>query len=314
VKWDLVGQAAGGAGGDPDLGYTIGKPIIARLNSGDWAAVFGNGYLSSNGCAVLYIVNLNGGAVTKIGTAGTTGAACTTANGLGPVTLSDVDGNMTTDFVYAGDALGQLWKFDLRMASPGSWAPAFGYNNPLFTASPSGTSCASAPATCQPITSAPAIGPALKGLTGTMVYFGTGRLFAVGDSTTTSTQSFYGVLDQGGTTPISGGQGALVAETITESGNTRTVSQNAVAPPKLGWFMNLPTSGERVTFSPLLVDNFVLFGTVIPNTDTCLGNGSGWIMAVSATSNTVGGSQGTGTYSHAVTPLKGRISWHELVR
>ena len=354
VMWDLVGQPASGANGDPDLGYTIGKPIIARLNSGDWAAVFGNGYLSSNGCAVLYVVSLNGGTVTKIGTAGTTGAACSTPNGLGPVTLADVDGNMTTDFVYAGDALGNLWKFDLRQSTSSSWAPAFGFANPLFTASPNGSDCSSSPTTCQPITSAPVLGPALPGLTGTMVYFGTGRLFAVGDAATSVTQSFYGVLDQG-TTAISGGQGALVAQTITQANNTRTISQNAVAPPKLGWFMNLPDGGERVTFSPLLVDGFVLFGTVVPNGTTCQGGGFGWLMAVSATTNTVGGlnfftvggagadgvkstfgvpegfavisdpmnkqdiivvggSQGTGTFTHTVTPLKGRISWHELVR
>jgi len=356
VQWDLVGQPATGASGDPDLGYTIAKPIIARLNSGDWAAVFGNGYLSSNGCAVLYIVSLNGGAVTKI-QAGTTCGTGTNpaANGLGPVTLADVDGNMTTDFVYAGDAQGNLWKFDLTSTSSSGWQVAFA-GAPLFTASTNGSGCASAPAACQPITSAPALGPALPGMTGTMVYFGTGRLFAVGDSATISTQSFYGVLDQGGTTPVSGGQGALVAQTITTSGNTRTVSQNIVAPPKLGWFTNLPPgTGERVTFSPLLVDGFVLFGTVVPNADACHGGGSGWLMAVSATTNTVGGqnfftvgtagadgvkstfgvpegfavisdpankqdiivaggSQGTGAFTHTVIPLKGRISWHELVR
>ncbi|HYR15969.1 MAG TPA: PilC/PilY family type IV pilus protein, partial [Mycobacterium sp.] len=157
VQWDLVGQPATGASGDPDLGYTIGKPIIARLNSGDWAAVFGNGYLSSNGCAVLYIVSLNGGAVTKI-QAGTTCGTGTNpaANGLGPVTLADVDGNMTTDFVYAGDAQGNLWKFDLTSTSSSSWQVAFA-GAPLFTASTNGSGCASAPAACQPITSAPAL-------------------------------------------------------------------------------------------------------------------------------------------------------------
>jgi type IV pilus assembly protein PilY1 len=357
VKWDLVGQPPPTStnptpAGDPDLGFTIGKPIIARLNSGDWAAIFGNGYLSTDGCAVLYIVNLNSGAVTKIGTTGTTGSACATPNGLGPVTLADVDGNLTTDYVYAGDQLGQLWKFDLTSTSPGSWTVAFG-GTPLFTASTNGNNCAATPTTCQAITAAPALGPALQGMTGTMVYFGTGRLFAIGDASNTATQSFYGVLDQGAA--ISGGQGALVAQTTADVGNTRSVSANVVAPPKLGWYLNLPDSGERVTIAPLLVDGFVLFGTVVPNANSCSGGGVGWLMAVSATSKSVGGvnfftvgtsgvdgvkstfgvpegftvvqdpankrdvvvaggSNGTGLFSRNVNRLNGRISWHELTR
>ncbi len=357
VLWDLDGYSATNTSGDPDLGYPIGKPIVARLNNGDWAAVFGNGYLSKNGCAVLFIVRLSDGAMTKIGTTGAAGTTvCNAPNpnassGLGPVTLSDVDGNMTTDFVYAGDLQGNLWKFDLSSASSGSWTVGLG-GQPLFAASPGCTPAATSTAarTCQPITSAPVLGPALPGLTGTMVYVGTGRMFAVGDLTTTSTQSFYGILDSGASVSSS----ALVQEVITSSGGTRTVTANAVAPPKKGWFMNLPDTGERVTMSPLLIDNFVVFATEVPTSDSCSAGGSGWIMAVSATTNTVGGSdffvgspgingiqstvgviqgitvlsdsthsqdrflaggtQGVQTFATAAFSVKGRISWHELTR
>jgi len=299
VLWDLDGKGTNNPNGDPDLGFPIGTPIIARLNNGDWSAIFGNGYLSSRGCAVLFIVRLSDGLVQKIDTSGLSQASTCTAsninagNGLGPVTLSDVNGDLMTDFVYAGDLQGNLWKFDLTGASSGSWTVAFG-GQPLFTASPGGGSCvqaatSTAPNTCQPITSAPALGPALPGLTGTMVYFGTGRMFAAGDAGTTSTQSFYGILDKGGSTPVSGGQSALVQQTITNVGTTRTVSANTVAPSSLGWFMNLPDTGERVTMSPLLVNGFVVFATEVPSSTVCTASGSGWIMAVSATTNTVGG-------------------------
>jgi type IV pilus assembly protein PilY1 len=314
---------------------------------------------------VLFIVRLSDGLVQKIDTSGLSQASTCTAsninagNGLGPVTLSDVNGDLITDFVYAGDLQGNLWKFDLTGASSGSWTVAFG-GQPLFTASPGGSSCVQAATstaanTCQPITSAPALGPALPGLTGTMVYFGTGRMFAAGDAGTTSTQSFYGILDKGGSTPVSGGQGALVQQTITNVGTTRTVSANTVAPSSLGWFMNLPDTGERVTMSPLLVNGFVVFATEVPSSTVCTASGSGWIMAVSATTNTVGGTNnffadspgvsgiqstvgviqgitvlfdpankqdqflagGTGGVQPGATKvntLKGRISWHELVR
>jgi type IV pilus assembly protein PilY1 len=304
VLWDLDGKGdlstnPTNPNGDPDLGYPIGKPIIARLNNGDWSAIFGNGYLSARGCAVLFIVRLSDGTVTKLDTSGLSSTSTCTAtnsnagNGLGPVTLLDVNGDMTTDFVYAGDLQGNLWKFDLSSTSSGSWTVAFG-GQPLFTASPGGGSCvlpatSTAANTCQPITSAPVLGPPLTGMSGTMVYFGTGRMFANGDAGTTSTQSFYGVLDKGGSSPVSGGQGALVAQTITDAGTTRTIGFNAVTSPKLGWFMNLPDTGERVTMSPILVNGYVLFATQIPSSNTCTASGSGWIMAVKASTNTTGG-------------------------
>ena len=40
---------------------------------------------------------------------------------------------MTTDFVYAGDLQGNMWKFDLSSASSGSWTVALG-GQPLFAA------------------------------------------------------------------------------------------------------------------------------------------------------------------------------------
>jgi type IV pilus assembly protein PilY1 len=367
VLWDLDGQAALGAAtttdpnGDPDLGYTIGKPMIARLNNGTWAAIFGNGYLSKNGCAVLFIVRLDNGAVTKIGTTGTAGTTvCTSSNvnmsnGLGPVTLYDADGNTTTDYVYAGDLQGNMWKFDLHTAAAVPTANTTG-GLLLFSASP-GAGCvpsatSTAANTCQPITSAPALGPPLKGLTGTMVYFGTGRLFALGDSGSTTQQTFYAILDQNTTVALS----QLVQETTTDNGTTRTVSSNVVAPPSMGWYMNLPDTGERVTVSPVLVGGYLVFATEVPNNTACTTGGTGWIMAVAATGNQVGGANlnffaanaaGTGGVQSTVGivegitvmsspgggdnllvggtqgvqsvktnagPPKGRISWHELVR
>ncbi|HEX4585911.1 MAG TPA: PilC/PilY family type IV pilus protein [Burkholderiaceae bacterium] len=296
LLWDLDGMGAAGTGstntsGDPDLGYPIGKPMVARLNNGDWVAIFGNGYLSGNGCAVLFIVKLFDGTVTRIGTSqtpGTTaGSSCTTSginasNGLGPVTLSDVDGDMTTDYVYAGDLQGNMWKFDLHTASAVPSGNVVG-GQKLFAAS-AGCLPGAMPSTCQPITSAPALGKALPGMTGTMVYFGTGRMFASGDLSNTQTQSFYAILDQGNGSTVS--KGSLVQQTITDSGNTRTISGNAVVAP--GWFANLPDTGERMTFSPLLLDGYVVFATQIPTSNSCTASGTGWIMGIPTTSSSLG--------------------------
>lgn len=358
VLWDLDGQGATDPNGDPDLGFPIGKPMVARLNNGTWVAIFGNGYLSSNGCAVLFIVQLDNGAITRIGTTGTAGTTVCNAtnvnnsNGLGPVTLYDADGNMTTDYVYAGDLQGNLWKFDLHTAAA---VPSGNVSGGLllFAASPGCVLPATSTAanTCQPITSAPALGPPLQGLTGTMVYFGTGRLFAVGDPGTTSAQAFYAILDQNKTVALS----QLVQETITDNGTTRTISANPVAPPKMGWYANLPDTGERITVSPVLVGSYVVFATDVPTSSPCTSGGTGWIMAASATNNAVGGStnsnffaanpgvngvqsivgviegitvmsgpggdmlqvggtQGVQKVQTKASPAVGRISWHELIR
>jgi type IV pilus assembly protein PilY1 len=295
VLWDFDGKGAlatspTNSNGDPDLGYPIGQPIVARLHDGNWAAVFGNGYLSARGCAVLFIVRLNDGFVQKIDTSGVSSTSTCTAtninagNGLGPVTLSPVGGNGITDTIYAGDLQGNMWKFDLTSATSGGWKVALN-GVPLFTASPGGGSCvlpanSTATNTCQPITSAPVLGLPLPGMTGTMVYFGTGRMFAVGDSGTTSTQSIYGILDNG-TTPISGGQTALTAETATDNGTTRTFSNTPVT--GAGWFVNLPDTGERVTLSPAIYDKYVVYESEVPTSSSCSGSATGWIMAIAAT-------------------------------
>ncbi|GIT53237.1 MAG: hypothetical protein Ct9H300mP16_03970 [Pseudomonadota bacterium] len=48
---------------DPQLGYTLSRPVIAMLPNKRWAAIFGNGYESKDkvGEAALFIVFLDGG-------------------------------------------------------------------------------------------------------------------------------------------------------------------------------------------------------------------------------------------------------------
>ncbi|MFZ2405731.1 MAG: PilC/PilY family type IV pilus protein, partial [Methylobacter sp.] len=43
---------------DADLGYPIGQPVVGRMPTGQWVAIFGNGYDSDNHGAFLFIVDL----------------------------------------------------------------------------------------------------------------------------------------------------------------------------------------------------------------------------------------------------------------
>lgn len=119
-----------------------------------------------------------------------------------------------------------------------------------------------------------------------MVYFGTGQYIATGDTTSTATQTFYGVWDRGTSELL---RAKLTPQTITTTA-TRTLSNTAVAytasggAQKFGWYIDLHTSnaatGERVVVDSLVRGNEVYFNTLIPNNVPCSFGGSGWSMRV----------------------------------
>jgi type IV pilus assembly protein PilY1 len=281
VLWDFNGAT------DPDMGFTLGQPVIGVLGDGNFYAIFGNGYRSANECAVLYLVRLDTGAIRRIST--TTQSSCSSApNGLGRPSLLDVESlsnapNRITDFIYAGDLRGNLWKFDVSNSNPANWNVAIinkGTKLPLFTAGINSTDL-------QPITGTLEIGKGPKDIGGAMIYFGTGRFFATDDRTDFTTQTFYGVHDRLNGNQINSTQGdrsMLVGQTINSA--TRAVSSNPVdygtakKAGKLGWFADLPGNGERVVNLPLILPGRLIFSSLIPNSDPCTGGGTSVIQAL----------------------------------
>jgi type IV pilus assembly protein PilY1 len=300
ILWE-INQTTAQRGGDAanpdyasDLGYTMGQVVVAKLNNGQWAAIFGNGYRSDAlsgpaAKAVLYIVRISDGTlIRKIDTGIGTAAI---ANGLGTPTLYDSNGDDVYDYVYAPDMYGNVWKFDLSSTSPSAWGVAFpavsGFSNgaPFFQARSSATAGPSASRnSAQPIQARIELASPPSGVAGVMVLFGTGRFIADGDNINDQLQTFYGLLDNG--TRISAtDRSTLVEQTIsTLSGNAgRTVSTNTIDyTTKRGWFMDLPTSTERVIGTALIRSGRVIFTTVIPSTDPCDFGGSGWLMEIDA--------------------------------
>ena len=116
---------------DADLGYTFSQPAIVRLHNGKWAAVFGNGYnntqsdghASTTGYAALYIVDIQTGSLIRKIT--TQAGSVSTPNGLATPAVVDFDGDAIADYVFAGDLLGNMWKFDIRDASAANWQVAY---------------------------------------------------------------------------------------------------------------------------------------------------------------------------------------------
>lgn len=280
VKWEFV---------DSDVGFVAGQPGIVKLNGsgGKWAAVFSNGYNSTTGVAALYIVDIETGSlIKKISTgAGSPG----TPNALAPPVLVDVDSNGTADYAYAGDLMGNVWKFDLCNLIGGQCANTnAGWNvTKLFEARDGG-------GTVQPITSSVEVTRHFSG-DGYQLFFGTGKYLEIGDISTTDTQSFYSLWDRHSAPfPISGRvdlQVQTVTSVSTLSGtNYRITSSNPVnwdspagTGTRRGWFMDLPASGERVVSDPSLFSGRILFTTLIPNAAACSSGGTGWLMELDAT-------------------------------
>lgn len=270
---------------DTDLGYTLTEATIVKMANGDWAAIIGNGYNSDNGHAVLYIINIETGALIK--KIDTEAGSTTNPNGLATPIPVDTDGDHIADTIYAGDLLGNMWKFDISGPSAGSWGSAFGTlpaPSPLFVAKDANN-------VIQPITAKPQVGLHPDG--GVMVYFGTGKYFEKNDNIVGATpqiQTYYGIRDDG--SQVSG-RSELVAQTIDAEDSllgfdVRITSDNTVDyTSKDGWYMDLESpalgrEGERVISPSLLRGNRLIFTTIIPSGDPCAAGGTSWLMELEA--------------------------------
>jgi len=272
------------------LGVAMSEPVIARLSSGSkWVAIFGNGYNSGDNVK-LFVVDLATGAVLKAIDTGVSGVG----NGLGTPVPVDVDSDRITDYVYAGDLKGNLWKFDFTGNSIATWDVAFkdgSVPKPLFQAVDNN-------GVAQPITVRPTVGSHAE--SGYMVYFGTGKYFEYGDAVVGSSpqvQDFYGIRDVGARVL---NRSDLVTQTVVfedfgtlvEGGKSafpvRLVSNNSpTTPPVYGWHLQLLSpsgvaNGERAVSKPILRNNRIIFTSIIPNTNVCGYGGNSWLMELDA--------------------------------
>jgi type IV pilus assembly protein PilY1 len=294
------------AASDDDLGFSFGQPAIAKMHDGKWRAILANGYDSVNGDAVLLILDIETGAVVRKITTGSGDAS--DRNGMSTPAPVDVDGDFVVDYIYAGDLHGNMWKFDVGYdalaagnpsdaADPTKWGVAFsakGNPAPLFAATDDSGDR-------QPITERPDVSLNPNGV-GYQILFGTGKYYETNDDDPSaappagyaSTQSFYGIIDQGAPVEVKTTRDkVLLEQTVDYEGeitfdsevyNIRVTSDNKYAAPAsaLGWFMDLPTQGERVVARPILNAGRIIFVSLIPSTSPCEAGGSGWLMELNA--------------------------------
>ncbi|NOX33910.1 MAG: hypothetical protein GXP56_09265 [Deltaproteobacteria bacterium] len=313
VLWEYPQLTTAGTvfASDDDLGYSFSDIFIVESykadnapNNHDWVAIFGNGYDSVNGGAILYILNAyTGELIRKIDT-GVAGN-----NGLSTPALIDINNDGKVDYAYAGDLLGNMWKFDLTATDPANWKVAYTESDgttpaPLFS-SPN-----------QPITSAPDVMNHCAEDYGYMVLFGTGKFLAETDRTNIDQQTIYGIWDTG--FPV--GQWDESAHTLSKmTGATlleqtqvdfqylfnhylRTLSDNTADWVKLdvsggvtsgthiGWYFDLPMDknndsildGERVIKDVMIRDGHLVVITFTPSDSPCTGGGTSMVHEIDA--------------------------------
>lgn len=280
---------AGTVFADCHLGLSFGNPVIAKRKSdGKWVVIVTSGHNNinpGNGQGYLYVLEATTGKVlhrisTGVGTGGTAGASYNDANpsGLGKVTvwadtpLSDA----TALAAYAGDTLGNMWRFDLDSTSAG------------YLTATKLISAVSSTGVAQPIT----VAPELAKVNGKRVIaFGTGKFIGTSDKASTMGHTVYAVTDE--LTATVATRGAMVQHTavVDAAGTSRSVSASASVAglwsgSNRGWFVDFPisagagvnTPSERVFVDPILQAGSLVVASSAPDTsDACSAGGYSWL-------------------------------------
>ncbi len=182
------------------LGNTYGTPQIRRLHNGDWGVIFGNGFGSASGDAGIFVMTIDSTSGAKAFYYLSTGSA---GDGIAYATPADLDGDHITDYVYAGDLKGNVWRFDLTGATPSQWGVT---NANGVSINKGGTSGGGSPAPLfttpagQPITTQLLVVQSITGGSSRLlVEFGTGQRTQLTNTTpvqyASAAQSLYGIWD-----------------------------------------------------------------------------------------------------------------------
>lgn len=262
------------------IGYTFGRPIITKTRAYGWVALVTSGYnngstTGGDGHGYLFVLNAQTGAILHVFDTG----VGTSADPSGLTYISAFAQNPqfdnTTDYVYGGDLLGNVWRFDLRSTTPASWSIA------KLATLVDGTG------NSQPITIEPELAVTkINGAEKRFIYVGTGKYLGPTDvpgvaganSNASQTQTMYALVDDLTSTPlISPLRNSLQAQTLVSSGSLRTITTQTIDwTTKRGWYVDL-TSGERVNTNPALALGLLYFTSNIPNSDPCTPGGSSWL-------------------------------------
>jgi type IV pilus assembly protein PilY1 len=304
LLWEFTTNSGIGKTKDNDLGYTFGQPVITQKADGTWVVLVTSGYdngtdsattgsggtLNANspagsGIGYLYVLNAGTGAIiSKISTAVGTAA---NPSGLAKIAgyNSEAGGNKVS-YVYGGDLLGNLWRFDINSTTSATIGTGTAFK--FATLYSDGTTANTAGTTTQPIMTTPQLGNILGKR---VVFIGTGKYLETADLTTTSKQTQYAIQDADATTTLVNPRTTLVQNfLINDPGGTATRLSSgsagggaATTANKVdfstgrGWFVDLPDTRERVNIDAKLVLGTLVVPSIVPSNTDCAPGGTGWL-------------------------------------
>ena len=290
LMWEFDAKNTATLKNDPNLGYSFGNPIITKRNiDGKWVVLFTSGYnnvpdndafynltttqfkpnnpavyTAGNGGGYLFVLDALSGdklqAIPTLNSSGVNVGTVANPSGLGKITSLDLtsDVNKNTTYVYGGDLLGNLWRFNINTNVAVKLAEL------------------KAGSVAQPITTAPELG-LIKGKT--VVFIGTGKYLEIADLSNSDQQTIYAIKDEFTSTPLINPRASLVRQTIVPSGadSRKSGTANVVNfTTGRGWYVDLPDSRERVNIDPQLVLGTLLIPTAVPESTACQPEGYGW--------------------------------------
>ncbi len=267
-----------------NIGFVLGKPVIVPVLEGGtavWKAIFGNGFNSASGKAVLFVVDIATGSARMIEAVEAGNGVPSGSNGLASIVAIDRWGGTNqaqrtrdgyADTVYGTDQKGAVWKFDLRATG--------NLTVPLFTTLSTTTAGV---LSRQPITGGITAGTGNNG--GVMLYFGTGSYSFKEDPNDKSLQSLYAVNDLiNGPITTTLTRANLSGNTANIVGSLRTLTAGTPPANSRGWYIDLALR-ERFVGNPSLSNGIVYMPTYIPqdltdNSTSCAVPGDNWLFGL----------------------------------
>lgn len=301
VLWEFpnsIKNATDRAKAEKNMGYSFGKPIIVKTKAEGWVVLVTSGYNNGtnagdsggDGLGHLYVINpATGDLIKDIPTTGCNSSPTTTPCGLAQISayVENWTVDNETDYVYGGDLSGNVWRFDLSGNNKTSWSVS------KFVVLKDASNAV------QPITTAPELSKiSIGGSDKRFVYVGTGQYLGDSDvpcpasgcpvgktqnAHATQIQTMYGLVDDLSSTLADPVRSVLQQQTLTTSasGSQRTISNNTVDfTTKKGWYIDLPSTGERINTDPTLASGALIFTSNIPETTVCVPGGSSWLYFI----------------------------------
>jgi type IV pilus assembly protein PilY1 len=279
--WEFCTDATLCTSVDPNIGFSYGNPVITkRPSDGKWVALVTSSYNNADGQGWLYVLDLETGAVLdQVSTlAGTPGSP----SGLSKITA--LANNFAVDntvlAVYAGDLLGNVWKFDMAASPPAVQRLA-------QVTAPGGLT--------QPITTRPEITRINSDL---VLYVTTGEYLGVSDLATTQIQTVYAFKDTDADLgALRANSGMLTNTPVVNPDGSVTIPAgfNVNWTSQVGWYVDLPRAGERVNIDSQLIQGTLLVVSNKPDTNACSTGGESFFYQFDYANPTAVSSSTNGT-------------------